>query len=122
MSKMLKLSMEEKDFLDKVVAFSGIEKTQVKEVFKALLRVTSLLLHGDNNEIYIPFICKLLIDHTDVLTDKGIKTHVKLTALPSECLRGEVTAICEGDILPTERYLKKQIIEKFQQITGVEGK
>jgi len=116
---MLKLNMEEKDFLDKIVAFSGIEKTQVKEVFKALLRVTSLLLHGDTNEIHVPFICKLIIDHMDVLTDKGVKTQVKLTALPSECLISEVTAICEGDILPTEKYLKKQIIEKFQQITGV---
>ena len=82
-----------KDFLDKIVSISYVDKSTVKEVLQAILKVITVELYADSDTIYIPYICSLKISSCDSITQKGLETIVKLEAIPSKNLIEEVKAV-----------------------------
>lgn len=110
----LKLSSEEKDFLDKIVSISYVDKSTVKEVLQAILKVITVELYADSDTIYIPYICSLKISSCDSITQKGLETIVKLEAIPSKNLIEEVKAVNDGEITPTQEYTRQKILKSLE--------
>jgi hypothetical protein len=110
----LKLSLEEKDFLDRIVSISCVDKTVVKEVLQAILKMITIELYADFNTIYIPYICSLNVTSYENLSSKGVETIVELEATPSKNLIEEVIAISEGEITPTQEYTRQKIYKSLE--------
>ena len=110
---MPKLSLEEKEFLQRICAISKKDKQTVKDVLLSLLMVSTIEIYKETNTIIIPYICSLKVEHFDKMTPKGVKVEVVLEAIPSTALIEEITAVSEGEITPSEKYVKKQIFKIF---------
>jgi len=115
----LKLSLEEKDFLDRIVSISCVDKAVVKEVLQAILKMISIELYADYNTVYIPYLCSLTISSYEKPNKKGVETIVELEAIPSENLIEEIKAINEGEITPTQEFTRQKIFNKLEEI--IEG-
>lgn len=106
----LKLSLEEKDALEKIAALSLYDKKIVENIFISLLKVISLEMFKDVNTIYIPYIGSITIDYKDeIISGEGIDVVVSLQAEPSESLKQEIKYFSEGEILPTQEYIRSKI-------------
>jgi hypothetical protein len=116
--KIFRLSLEEKDFLDRVSAVSGYDKTIVRDVFQSFLNIITLELYSGCNTINIPYVCSLEIDSYEKIQQNGVETIVELQAIPSSSLIDEIKAVNEGDITPTQQYIRKQMIEKLDSIVN----
>lgn len=121
---MLKLSTDEKLFLDRIKVFAKKEKKEVREVFLALLMASSLQMQDQDNtgdnEIVIPYICKLRFSHYEKTDKDGTKVYLQLEAIPSETLREEMDAIVHGEDTPVEKLTKKKILEIFKNTLGLD--
>lgn len=106
----MKLSIEEKYFLDKICAVSSKDKNTVKDVLKALLMCTTIEIYADSKEMVIPYMCKLKIDYMDNYKEDKHSVVVHLEATPCEGLINEIAAIQEGGITPTQEYIQKMIL------------
>ena len=101
------------EFIKKLSALSLQKENTVKDVLKALLYCSTLeILRSFDDEDYvpeitIPYICNLKMEHSDVLSDKGVVTDVKLTAEPHRALLQEFICCLEGDTTPSESQIKK---------------
>jgi hypothetical protein len=114
MANKLRLSIEEKDALEKISALSLYDKKIVENVFISLLKVISLELFKDENIIHIPYIGALTISYEDKnIAGEGVDVVVSLQAEPSESLRQEVKQFSEGEILPTQDYMRLKISENI---------
>lgn len=109
----LKLSLEEESFLEMVAVNSALDKKVVKDVLKGFLKTLTINFYGGNKEFYIPYICKIITESFETSMEEGIKFQVKLKAEPCESLIKELKEINEGNITPTEEYLKSQIFSQF---------
>lgn len=116
-----KISLEEKDFLEKVSTFSCVNIQTVKNIFKYLLKAITIELYGENTTIYIPYICKLEIKHYCKTNETGRKeVIVELESTVLDSLKDEIINVEKDDITPTEKDIKKGIINKISNILGVE--
>lgn len=116
MTNRLKLSIEEKDALEKIAAISLYDKKIVENVFISLLKVVSLELFKDVNTIYIPYIGAVTINYSDeFIPEIGIDVKVNLQMEPSENLKLEVKQFSEGEILPTQEYIRLKISENLTE-------
>jgi hypothetical protein len=110
----MKLTLEEKNFLENIVAISALDRKTVKTLFRSLLIAVSMSVYADENEIIIPYLCKLKIDYNDYSTNKGTKVKVNIDAEPCIELIEEIKAISEGNHPPSKKYLKKEISEEIR--------
>jgi hypothetical protein len=116
MANKLRLSLEEKDALEKIAALSLYDKKIVENVFISLLKVISLELFKDENTIYIPYIGALTISYKDkIISGEGIDVVVNLQVEASESLQQEVKQFSEGEILPTQDYMRLKISENIMK-------
>jgi hypothetical protein len=125
----LKLSEEEKLAFDKIKAISRRDPKFLKDVFICLLKMVTLETYKslDNSFVfYIPYLCGIKASYQDKIkytaegNIKGQYVDIKLEAIPSESFISEIQAMSEGEETPSERYIKKQIIEKFAQLLDIE--
>jgi hypothetical protein len=111
----LKLTLEEKEFLQKIKAISRKDESTLMDVFISLIHCMTIAVYKEQNEIIIPFLCKLKLEYFDEATSKGTVTKIVLNAEPSEFLKQEISAISEGEDTPSLKYIKKKIFGKFKQ-------
>ena len=112
----LKLSLEEKDFLEKVSAISVYDKKIVNDVFISLLHVISLELFDEENIIYIPYIGNISINYYDKIEPgKGVDIQVDLQAEASDCLKNTIKQFSEGETSPTQEYMRLKITENIRE-------
>jgi len=111
----MKLEVNEKSFLEKIIAISGIDKKVAQVFFKSLLTACTASIYADENEIIIPYLCKLKIVYKKVLTQDGVKLEVELKADPSEELIEEIKCIVENIDPPTKVYFKKEIDKELKR-------
>ncbi len=116
----MKLTLEEKNFIENIVAISALDKKSVKNFFRSLLMASTMAIYADENEIVIPYLCKIKIDYHDVTTSTGTKPKVTLTAEPCDELIEEITAISEGNQPPSKKYIKKEISEELKNQLEIE--
>jgi len=110
----MKLTLEERNFVEKITAISALSKRSVKTFFKSLLMACSASVYSDENEIIIPYLCKLKIKYNDYVTEKGTKVKVMLEAEPCDELIDEIKAISEGNQPPSKKFIKKEIAEELK--------
>jgi hypothetical protein len=120
MSSILKLSLEEKNWIDNIVAISCKDKNTVKDVLKALLKAITLEMFSENYNVCIPYLCNLQIEYSDKITENGLKTDVRLIAEPNEALIQEIEKIIEGEMPPTHLSHYQQLSEKILDTVGNE--
>jgi hypothetical protein len=119
----LRLSHQEKQFIEKISAISGKEYKIVQEVLKAFLIATTLEIYTqDSNEceLIIPYLCRLKLKFYDKDTTSGMKVVTELEAEPLDGLCEEIKCISEGDISPVEKYIKNQIVKNIQNNLNLE--
>jgi hypothetical protein len=119
----LKLDNVEKEFIEKIAAISGKDKSVIKEVLKALLIASTLEIYAAMNEdeqiLIIPYTCKCIVRYCDKCEDDVTGTKVSIEAQPSQALIEEISNISEGNITPTERQIRRHIIKDIQQILDI---
>ena len=114
--KKLRLSLEEKDFLEKISAISLYDKKIVNDVFISLLHVISLELFNEENIIYIPYIGSFNIDYYDKIEPgKGVDIQVSLQAEAADSLKDTIKQFSEGEISPTQDYMRLKISENIKE-------
>lgn len=111
----MKLTLEEKNFIERIVAISALDKKSVKTFFRSLLIASTIAVYSEEDEIVIPYLCKLKIKYNDYLdTKKGSTVKVNMYAEPCEELIAEIKAISEGEQPPSKKYIKKEIFEEIK--------
>lgn len=113
--QIFKLSLEEKDYIDRISGILGYDKNVVKDVFQTFLNLVTIELYSGSNTIYIPYVCSLEVDSHEKLGKAGVQTVVELQAQPMQSLIDEVKAVSEGDITPTRLYMRKQIMDELNE-------
>lgn len=117
---MSKLDLDEKIFLKKITAISNKDKDTVRDVFLALLEMATIELYGFSDTIVIPHICRLKVKAVPIQTYKGIDYQITLEATPSRDFIAEYKAIHTNQPTPTEKYIKKQIEQKFKNLLKID--
>jgi len=123
----MKMTSNEKVFLDKIVADSGESIDTVRNVLRAMLisilkEVYAIYGNSDNKdkvftEYFIPYILKLSIGCKNVLTkDEGEKTQIMLECEPSISLSKEVNRIFCNESLEMEEFFKRSISLSLMEI------
>jgi hypothetical protein len=117
---MAKLDLDEKLFMRKIAALARKDKDTIRDVMLALLKMCTIEFYSGKKEIIIPHICRLKISVKQVQTQySGIKEEVVLEATPARAFIEEFFATQKGVITPTEKYLKRQIDQKFQDLLKI---
>ena len=119
----MKLSPDEQLAFDKIKAISRRDPKFLKDVFISLLKMVTLETYASKDDnsftFHIPYLCGIKasyynkIKYTAEGNKKGQYTDIKMEAIPSESFIAEIEALSEGETSPSERYIKKQIIEKI---------
>ena len=117
----MKISKEERDYLEKILSISPkVDISVVRDILRSILMEISIqVLCGNTDEIYIPFLGKLSVDIKDRILKagkEGVKTEVKLKLEPSKVLEEELIAIYRGEEPPSTKYIKKLIDFKLYDI------
>ncbi len=124
----MKLSLEEQLAFDKIKALSRRDQKFLKDVFISLLRMITFEAYSKNDNsfmFHIPYLCGIKatyqnkIKYTAKGNQKGQYVDIKLEAIPSESFIDEIEALSEGEITPSEKYVKKQIIDKIASILEI---
>lgn len=115
----MKLTPEESHFLNSIAVVAGKDKSVVKSVFKAALKAFAIEIIVHNEELVIPFLCKLKYEHVDKMIDGEMKTVVSLKATPSKALIDEITNIIEGEKSPTMFLSEKSIQKTIQKFLDI---
>lgn len=112
----------EKDALEKISVLSGKSPTIVKEVLQSVLIMCTLEIYKQEKknienifEIYLPYICKLVLS----CTENGLEKKITLKTIPAKALIEEVTAIMDGDETPTIKFIKNQIKKNIDSLLEV---
>ena len=113
----MKLSKEEKNFLENITAISALDKKSVRTFFKSLLVACTMSVFTDENEVYIPYLCKLGITYS---IDKEESLNIELKAEPSMELIEEIKGIVNDEDPPSKKYFQKEIFEKLKNILEIE--
>ena len=116
----MKLSNEEKNFLEKIIAISALDKKVGKNFFRSQLVACTIAMLSGENEIIIPYLCKLKIIYNQVLTPEGIRLDVKLEAEPSQELIEEIKCIVAEEDPPTKEYFKKEIAKELRNYLEID--
>lgn len=111
----LKTSTQEDNFVEKICANCAIDSKIVRDVLKGILKTFTIEFYGDNYEIYIPYICKLIVSPFEKSTEEGIKFNVELQAEPCDSLIKELKEINEGNLVPTEKYIQEKIYDNLSE-------
>lgn len=118
----MKLSQNEQLAFDKIKAISRRDPKFLKDVFISLLKMVTLETYSSQENGFffsIPYLCDIKasycnkIKYTAEGNKKGQYVDIILEAIPSESFIAEVEALSEGETTPSERYIKKQIVEKI---------
>ena len=125
--KILKLSTEEKFFIDTVSAIASRDKNTVKDILRALLIASTVHLYEsieldgkDECDLIIPYIGKIHLEYFEHNSDEGTGTKLKLSVIPSDALIEEVSCIVSGDTTPSENFIKRQIVKYIQSVVELE--
>lgn len=121
----MKLTVNEKQAIEKICAISNKDKRTVREVLLALLKMSTLemymAINEDKTKITIPYICDLDVSYSDAVSKKGGYVKINLEAIPNEGLSEEITAIANGDLTPTKDFIKKSIYKSFGDMLEIEN-
>ena len=112
----MKLSKEERNFLENITAISALDKKSVRTFFRTLLVASTMSIFTGENEIYIPYLCKLKIDYKV----EGNELKVNISADPSIELIDEIKSIVNDESPPSKKYFQKEIFEKLKNILEIE--
>lgn len=114
--KLFQLSLEEKDFLKKIVAISCVDEITIKNVLQSILKTITIHQYADIKDIYIPYICKLQINSHEKFYENCIQTIVELKAEPSKNLIKEIKSINSGDITLTQKHIRSKFYKNLKDI------
>ena len=115
----MKLSKEERNFIENIVAISALNKKSIKTFFRSLLVACTMSVFTGDDEIYIPYLCKLNIKYNKSTKNKN-KINVKLKAEPSIELIAEIENIANNRNPNSKKYFQKEIFEKLKNILEIE--
>ena len=115
----MKLSPEESHFLNSIAVIAGKEKSVVKDVFKAALKAFAIEIIVQNEELIIPYLCKLKYEHVDKIVGDELQTVVSLKASPSQALIDEIRHIIEGEKSPVMFLTEKSIQKTIQNFLDI---
>ncbi len=117
----LKMSPEEKVYLDKLVAISGMNISTVRDVLRSILILFSVESYAGESEVILPYIAKIKFDLIDSYsTEKGTYTKTNLETEPCVSLIEELVAICNGEITPSEDFFKNNVLTSIKDILEIE--
>lgn len=116
----IKLDNQEKLILDKIHVITEIPKAVIKKVFLGLLFAHSIEFY-DENELVVPYICKLDVDvFSNTVSNNIVEGGIKLNATPSNSLEDEIIAITNGETTKSEQYNKENIRKRVQEILEID--
>jgi hypothetical protein len=115
----MKLTREEKSFIDKVSAISGYDSHTVKNIFSGLLISTALELWSGKKEINIPYLFKFTveIDQTGSQNENSEKYDVSTN--PS--FHNVLTKMNEKEDSIIEEYLKREITKHLSDLLDLDS-
>lgn len=117
----MKLSRQEKDFIDRISAISGKDPGTVKDIFAALLIATSIELNADQKSaIPIPYLFTFKINPEQVMERKGIRIEEKYEIETSHTLHNIVVKLNSGEPNPLEHYLVREISKLLSGMLDLE--
>lgn len=113
---MSRLDLDEKLFVRRVASIARKDKDTIRDVMLALLKMATIELYGGAETIVIPYICRLKVIRKEIQTYKGPDYEVTLEATPNRSFVEEYRAIHENRTTPTEKYIRRQIDNKFLEL------
>lgn len=115
----MKINNLEKEAIEKISAISSKDKNTVKDVLKALLMYSTLevyaSIHEDEQTFVIPYLCTCHASYYE----SNSKFLVELNAEPNQAFTKEVSSIAQGDITPSEKFIRKQIVKCVGDIIDI---
>lgn len=105
----LKMSPEERVYLEKLVAFSGKDINTVRCILRSILVLFVHELYGDEKEAIIPYIGNFKWSFSSKTTPaKGTHTYLKLKTDPCRALDENMAAVYEGNKPDCLEFFEKQ--------------
>jgi len=115
---LIKLDIEEKDYIEKIAAISGESINTVKNVFRGLLSQAGLQARAGNDEICVPYIGRVKFQ-TKYQPEEaaGRRNEVSLDAEATPTFRSEILASKKkGATSPAKEWFRKRISEKIANL------
>lgn len=114
----MKLTREEKSFIDKVSAISGYDSHTVKNVFSGLLISTALELWSGKKEINIPYLFRFSVE-IDQGSSQNTPEKYDVTTNPS--FHNVLTKMNEKEDSVIEEYLKREISKHLSDLLDLDS-
>lgn len=115
----MKLTREEKSFIDKVSAISGYDSHTVKNVFSGLLISTALELWSGKKEINIPYLFKFTVEIDTQKSQNDNPEKYDIFTNPS--FHNVLTKMNEKEDSVIEEYLKREISKHLSDLLDLDS-
>ena len=104
------LSAEEKEFIDKLSAISGIHKEQIKQVFHSLYICNMIYMYARNSEsVYIPYFAKIKVDTERFVNKRQSLVRGKFEVTPTPIFQEDLNRIDKRQATSIESNIVRDI-------------
>jgi len=110
---------EEKIAFKKICSISTKDKTTVRDVLFAILTYAGMEAFKEDNEIIIPYLCKLKLNYKEIINEKGIESIIDVEGEPSSLLLKEFACIKNDEKPFTKKYFEKQNRLHFKNLLKI---
>jgi len=120
----MRLSTEEKNYVNKICAVTGKDDSTVREVLRGILVTAILEVYAGRNEFIVPYIGKIKTAHKNIVHQKkenSSKINLKLIleTIPSKWLKREYKSVIEGNITSSAKFVRSQIQKNIRNMLDV---
>lgn len=104
------LTNEEKEFISKLSAISGIDSEQIKQVFHGLYICNMIYMYAKNSDsIYIPYFAKIKVDTERFLNKRQSLVRGKFEVTPTPTFQEDLNRIDRRQATSIETNIIKDI-------------
>lgn len=112
----MKLSSEEKNYLEKLSVLSGHDIKTIQDVFMAVLVAITMEVYAGSHKILIPFLFNMKVNFTEKQTDKKVKLEESYDVQTNQMLHEIFLKIRNNENTWVEDFIKKEIVEHINSI------
>jgi hypothetical protein len=111
------LTTEEKEFINKLSAITGIDSEQIKQVFHGLYICNIIYLYAKNsNYIYIPYFAKIKVETERFINKRQSLVRGKFDVIPTTIFQEDLNRIDRKQATSIETIIIKEISKHIDSL------
>lgn len=111
--KKIKLSQEEKDYVERIASILNKEKKDVQEVFLALITCITMDMYAKNTEFYIPYLFKSKVKFNKKVIPKGFQYTPELEIQISDAFANIFEKLNSPDKTWIEEFIQSMLFKEI---------